>query len=158
MKYLAYIVVAAVLGLTWYAALLIPDVTRQLLLRERLFFSCFSAGGAVILAVVFRKHVARTTSAERIAGFAIGLPILAAVLAMWGLTLRDWIGDGGPDTFAGALARIAVIGVGTTVVFSFVAFYVVIPMGLLTTFVLRQVGKRLWPEFAGDGQPTKSCS
>ena len=151
MRYLVYILVAVVLGVSWYAALLIPVVTRKILLGEQwLFFFTFAGIIAVVLATTFRKQLVLATSAERITLLAVALPILAAVLVMCGATVQEWfVEPGGPETLTAALSILAIISVGTMILFPLLTFYIVLPLGLFSAMVLRGIGKRLWPETVG---------
>ena len=64
-----------------------------------------------------------------------------------GLIVADWlIGGDHPTSLASAiLALLLVIG-GTPLVIALLSFYVVIPMGVVSLWLLRRVGRSLWPE------------
>lgn len=149
-----FLAAAVGLALLWYAALLIPWITRTMLhgagwVRAIALLSAFS----VIAAIVLRRPVIRERSPERSAMMALGVPLIGALLFAWAITLLEWHrstdgGSRGPD--GDLLFTLFVVTVGTVITLAAKAFYIVIPMGALTVYVMRNVGDTLWPELRPD--------
>lgn len=147
MKYFAYMAAACGLGLIWYCALLIPRVTRVMLQANGPLFVGAACVTGVALALAFRKQVIRAVSAEEITLLAVGVPTLAAVLTFSTMLIYERsTTPAGPETLAGTAATLLFVALGTPIVFPIVTCYVLLPVGLASVFVLRALGRVLWPE------------
>lgn len=94
-----------------------------------------------------RRSLLRLQSAEEFVLVALATPIGAALVVVWSLTALEWMRGGSPPTSVGqATLALVALGVGTLVAFPLATFYVLIPMGVLSTVVLRWLARRLWPE------------
>lgn len=148
LKYLAYVATAALLGLLWYAALLFTVMRRTLLAGNSVLVVAGLCVISVVLAAIWRKQILTLRSLEQAAAIALGLPLVAALLFVWGWTCVEWLATpvGGPETVLGALGALVLISGGTVLCVVVLSFYVVIPMGALSLYVLRRIGTSLWPQ------------
>ncbi len=150
-KYFAYLAVAGGLGALWYAALLIPRVTRALLVKDAPRPLILLVAISIVLALLTKRCVLGPLDPERAAMVAILTPLAGSVLFVGAITLLGSLFDptGGPQSVAGWLGALLLLGVGTVVAVFVSAFYVVIPLGLLSLYVMRKVGKVMWREPSG---------
>lgn len=139
-----YLFAATGLGLLWAVALLVPEATRNVILDDHatshlLLMPFVSA----LIAVGFRRFITSATSAWRFLSVALLLPFVGAALWYVLASLVGWFVSGGEATIW-EVAFMSVILLPTVVgAVALAAYYVIIPMGLLSQYVMLRVGRRL---------------
>lgn len=132
-----YALTAALVGVLWYLALLIPLSTREQLAvgglgRDPVVYSwrlLLVCAVSVALALIFRRWIVSASTPIQAAVRGLALPLVGTVLFSWGLARSV------PPT---NVLMTPVLGIWLVV---YQAFYVVIPMGLVSQGVMARVGR-----------------
>jgi len=137
-----YVDVAFLLGILWCAALMVPEATRNVMLADHPGTSAFLlCAVSAIVATVFRRPIAKAHSGWRFALLALGLPFVGAALWVLSVTLINWFSDpSGTPIWEAAVVAVSVLPVALGVV-AVSAFYVVIPMGVLSQYVMHRLAR-----------------
>lgn len=135
-----FFIAAVALAAFWFALLRIPWATRKMLLGDpwsRLLILCAIG---LLFAIAFKRWTVRSFSFERGAAMALLIPLAGAVLFSSILTISEWTSR---DVSVAGL----VFGSLMTLVYVLgAAYYVVLPMGAMTVFLMRKLAVRLWPQ------------
>ncbi len=149
-KEFLFLAAAAVLAPAWYLALLIPGMTRSMLRSVGPLHGILAlCAAAVVFAPLLKRWVIQHRDPEESAFMGLGIALAGAVVFVWVLVLREplYSSGGAPPTPLGDwIFGMGIATIGTVLTIIVKAFYVVIPMGLLTIYAMRMVGDRLWPE------------
>lgn len=147
-RHLSYLGIAGALGSLWYGALLIPRLTRVILLGNPLRSLTLLVAIGAVLALLFKRFVLGPLDAERAFLIAIAFPLAGSILFVWSLTLLEWVASptDAPASAAASLGVLLFLAFSGAVAVAVSAFYVIVPMGLLSFYLMRWVGERLWPE------------
>src|SRR5262245_36831233 len=89
-RHLVFLGAAIVLGLAWYAALLLTGLHTILLSMGVSAALGLGLLGAVI-AVIWRRPILRSGTLEQAAALAVGLPLLGAVVFVLGMIGAGWL-------------------------------------------------------------------
>jgi hypothetical protein len=140
--HLQYISVAFLLGMLWCAALMVPDVTRNVLLSDHSAASALLlCGVSTIVATVFRRAIAKARSGWRFVLLALGLPFVGAALWFLSATLINWlIGPHDAPIWDVAVMAVSALPIALGAV-ALSAYYVVIPMGVLSQYVMHRLAR-----------------
>ncbi len=145
-KHALYLAAAAALGLLWFGALMLPSITRKVLLdggwAPGLAAACLLT---VAFATALRTAIARYREVEWAITGAIALSFAGLVLLFWALMLADWVGspEAAPGTVPEAAVAMLLVAVESLIALVRYAFWVVIPMGILSLWILRKTGSAL---------------
>jgi len=147
-RWVAYLGVAAGLGVLWYCALMVPRLTRTILLHDSRRSLVLLLVISLVLALLSKRFVLGPLDPERTCLIAIITPLFGSVLFIWSMTLLGSIGDSTALTASvpGSVVMLLFLGVSGVVTVSISAFYVVIPMGALSLYLMRRVGKAMWSD------------
>jgi len=98
----------------------------------------------LILAMLFRRAVVGPLTPEGGFLIAVLVPLAGALLFVWSATLGAWAVQGfeAPENMAPVAFSLLVLSAGTVVYVPLKAYFVLVPMGLLSLVLLRWVGKR----------------
>ena len=137
-----YIGVAFLLGLLWCAALMVPEVTRDVMLADRPTISALLlCAVSAIVATVFRRAISRARTGWRFAALALGLPFVGAALWFLSATLINWlIGPCDAPMWDVAVTAVTVLPFALGAV-AVSAYYVVIPMGVFSQYVMHRLAR-----------------
>jgi hypothetical protein len=151
-----YLAVAALLGVVWFGALLIPSNTRLLLLdtdwwnlstNPRLLVSIMVITSTAV-AFLFRGPVTRATGRRHVV-LAVTLPFLGASI-FWALLIAVAGISGHREAHGVISASVLFVSVLPSVwLNAAMAAYVVVPLGFLSQFVMHLVGVRTSIKSAG---------
>jgi len=137
-----YVGVAFLLGMLWCAALMVPAVTRNVMLADHPVLSALLLSAvSAIVAVAFRRSIAKGRAGWRFAVLALGLPFVGAALWFLSATLINWlIGPRDAPIWEVAVAAVSVLPLALGAV-AVSAYYVVIPMGVLSQYVMNRLAR-----------------
>jgi len=148
---LRFYILAFILGVCWYAALLIPPGTRgflvfkdwhnfQLSQPELLVIMCLTS---VTVAILFRRLVVKAKHWWARLLLAVFVPLCGTILFTWGVIIFALL-TGKPVAPEGARTIELVMFMGIYafygLLFAVYAGYVVVPMGYLSQFVMQRYG------------------
>jgi len=137
----SYAQAALALGVLWYGAFLIPAGWRESATANVAVAPCFAVV-ALIVATLFRRKIlaSKTWTSDLLMAVALPSAVIAVVAVgawigavVFGERVNEW-----PMLFMYPVIALYVVFV--------TAWYVIIPMGLVSQLVMKAVGRRAWPE------------
>lgn len=141
-----YLGVAGGLGVSWYGAMLIPRLTGALLLEDSRRCLSLFVGISIVLASLSKRFVLGPMDPERAFLVAIVTPLAGSVLFVWLITALDWVASPAsqPVSPGQSVSMLIFLTVFRVLTVFATAFYVIVPMGVLSLLVMRKVGQLTW--------------
>lgn len=146
-KWLGYSTLAAGLGVVWFAGLMIPPMTRAVVSARWLQSMVILCALSLALSLLLKPWIVGRLEPE--GAFLLGglVPLAGGVLFIWTIWILSLLGIGESGLPRGGIPSLGTflfVSVGTVFALLLGAFYVVVPLGLLSLYVMRRFAGWLW--------------